>query len=112
MATSLQEQADLVLTFAQVLHVNGQSTDDTIAAAGRLSDTLGLGSTIIPGWGELELQAADGTGSLVSLRSASPSGVDMGRVARAMQAIDDHAGGRLGRPALAQTIAAISHSPP
>jgi uncharacterized membrane protein YjjB (DUF3815 family) len=111
MATSLQEQADLVLTFAQVLHVNGQSTDDTIAAARRLSDNLGLRATVIPGWGELELQSDDGTGNMVSLRSATPIGVDMERVARGMQAIDDNSAGRLARP-LAQTIGAISDAPP
>src|SRR6266446_7578839 len=84
---NLQERSDLVLTFAQVLHVNGQSTDDTVAAAERLSKSLGLRATIIPRWGELELQATDGTASLVSIEAASPTGVDMDRVASAMGAI-------------------------
>ena len=58
---NLQERSDLVLTFTQVLHVNGQSTDDTVAAAERLSNNLGLHATIMPRWGELLLQATDGT---------------------------------------------------
>ena len=33
---SLQERSDLVFTLARVLHVNGQSTDETLAAAERL----------------------------------------------------------------------------
>ena len=32
-ATALQERAEVVLSFAQVLHVNGQSTEETVAAA-------------------------------------------------------------------------------
>ena len=32
---TLQERSDLVLTFARVLHVNGQSTHETVAAAER-----------------------------------------------------------------------------
>jgi hypothetical protein len=52
---SLQEQSDLVLASAQVLHVNGQSTGDTVAAARRLGGKLGIRATIIPGWGELQL---------------------------------------------------------
>ena len=39
---NLQERSDLVLTFAQVLHVNGQSTDDTVAAAERLKKLGGV----------------------------------------------------------------------
>ncbi len=95
---SVQEQSDLVLTFAQVLHVNGQSTDDTVAAAERLSNSLGLHATIIPRWGELQLQATDGTARLVSLGTASPTGVDMERVASAMRAIDEVGAGQLAPP--------------
>ena len=109
---SLQERSDLVLTFAQVLHVNGQSTDDTVAAAERLSNSLGLRATIIPRWGELQLQATDGTARLVSLGTASPTGVDMERVASAMRAIDEVGAGQLAPPAVLETITAIAHAPP
>jgi uncharacterized membrane protein YjjP (DUF1212 family) len=52
---TLQERSDLVVGLAQVLHANGQSTDDMLAAAGRLGDSLGLRTTIIPHWGEVQL---------------------------------------------------------
>jgi uncharacterized membrane protein YjjB (DUF3815 family) len=109
---SVQERSNLVLTFAQVLHVNGQSTDDTVAAAERLSNSLGLRATIIPRWGELQLQATDGTARLVSLGTASPTGVDMERVASAMRAIDEVGAGQLAPPAVLETITAIAHAPP
>jgi uncharacterized membrane protein YjjP (DUF1212 family) len=109
---NLAERSDLVLTFARILHVNGQSTGETVAAAERLSKSLGLRATIIPGWGELQLQATDGSASLVSVTVASPTGVDMDRVASAMQAIDEVGTGQLALPALAETINAIAHAPP
>src|SRR5215470_7321774 len=109
---SLQERSDLVLTFARVLHVNGQSTDETLAAAERLGNSLGLHARIIPRWGELQLQATDGTARLISVGAADPTGVDMNRVASAMQAIDEIGAARLAPPAAMETIGAISHAPP
>src|SRR5712692_4743480 len=86
---TLRERSELVLSFARVLHVNGQSTDETVAATERLGNTLDLRASIIPRWGELQLQARDGGGSLVSVGAADPTGVDMDRVVSAMRAIDD-----------------------
>ena len=62
---NLEEQSDVVLTLGQALHVNGQSTDDTLAATEWLSNSLGLRATIIPSWGELQLEATEGTTRLV-----------------------------------------------
>src|SRR6266853_3215278 len=109
---NLVERSDLVLTFARTLHVNGQSTGEMVAAAERLSNSLGLRATIIPRWGELQLQAPDGSARLVSIMAASPTGVDMDRVASAMQASDEVGAGQLALPALAETITAIAHAPP
>src|SRR6266852_5384809 len=109
---TLEERSDLVLTFAEVLYVNGQSTDETLAAAERLGTNLDLRASIIPRWGELQLQARDGGASLVSVRAADPTGVDMDRVASAMRAVDEVGAGRLTAPAVAEAISAISHAPP
>src|SRR5882672_12267728 len=109
---TLEERSDLVLTFAEVLHVNGQSTDETLAAAERLGTNLDLRASIIPRWGELQLQARDGGASLVSVRAADPTGVDMDRVASAMRAVDEVGAGRLTASAVAEAISAISHAPP
>ena len=109
---SLQEKSDLVLTFAQVLHENGQSTDDTLAASGQLSNNLGARATIFPEWDELQLQSTDGTARLVALTTAVPIGVDMERVASAMGTIDEVVAGRLAPPAALETLTTISHAPP
>jgi uncharacterized membrane protein YjjP (DUF1212 family) len=111
-AMNLEEQSDVLLTLGQALHVNGQSTDDTLAATERLSNSLGLRATIIPSWGELQLEATEGTTRLVSLVAARSSGVHMERVASAMKAIDEVTAGHLPPTAAVQTIDAISHAPP
>src|SRR5262249_38036786 len=107
---SLQERSDLVLTFAQVLHENGQSTGDTLAAAERLGNKLGLRARLFPRWGELQLEATDGASKRVSLVAADPTGVDMERVASAMRTIDE--AGVHAQPAALETITAIARMPP
>jgi uncharacterized membrane protein YjjP (DUF1212 family) len=102
----------LVLAFARVLHANGQSTDETLAATERLGNKLDLHARIILRWGELQLQAGDGDGRSVFVAVADPTGVDMDRVASAMRAIDEVGVGRLSPPDATETINAIAHAPP
>ena len=109
---TLEERSDLVLAFARVLYVNGQSTDQTLAAAAQLGDTLGLRARILPRWGELQLQVDDRDARLISTVAADPTGVDMDRVASAMQAIEDLSAGRLAPGAAMKVIDAISQAPP
>ena len=80
---TLEERSNLVLAVGRVLFVNGQSTDQTLAAAERLGQTLGLRIKIMPRWGELQLQAQDGDTTLTSLVAADPTGVAMNRVSSA-----------------------------
>src|SRR6266403_2196546 len=109
---TLQERSNLLLAIARVLYVNGQSTDQTLAAAERLGDTLGLRAKIMPRWGELQLQAEDRDARLISAVAADPTGVDMDRVASTMRAIEELGAGRLAPAAAMEAINAISHAPP
>lgn len=106
------ERTDIILSFARVLHVNGESTDETIAATERLGSKLGLSAKVIPRWGELELQVGDSETIPVAVGAADPTGVDMDRVASAMRAIDDIRAGRLAPSEALKTINAISQTPP
>src|SRR5712672_2431381 len=109
---TLEERSNLVLAFARVLYVNGQATDQTLAAARRLGQALGLRSTIMPRWGELRLHAQDGERELVAETAASPAGVNMDRVVSAMRVIDEVRSGRLAPGAAVEAIGAIAQAPP
>jgi uncharacterized membrane protein YjjP (DUF1212 family) len=109
---TVEERSDLVLCFARVLFVNGQSTDQTLEAAGRSGDSVGLRTKILVHWGDLQLHAEDKDARLISAVTASPTGVDMNRVASTMQAIGDLQVGRLAPSDAIGTISAIAQAPP
>jgi uncharacterized membrane protein YjjP (DUF1212 family) len=103
------DRCNLVLTFARTLFINGQATDQTVAAAERLARTLGLRANLMARWGELQLQSE---GKDASLLAADPAGVDMDRVASTMRAIEDVESGRLAPDAAMKAIGTISLMPP
>jgi uncharacterized membrane protein YjjP (DUF1212 family) len=109
---TLEARSDLVLAVARVLYVNGQSTDETLAAAEQFGDRLGLHASIMPRWGELQLHAKDANASLTSSVAADPTGVDMDRVAATMRAIEEVGTSRLAPAAAMELINAISRAPP
>jgi uncharacterized membrane protein YjjP (DUF1212 family) len=104
--------AKLVLAVGRVLYVNGQATEQTVAAAERLARALGLRARIAPRWGELQLVTGDNGGTLISQTAADPVGVDMDRVASTMRAIEGIEAGRVAPGAAINEIAAISQAPP
>src|SRR5271156_2167761 len=109
---TFEERSNLILALARTLYINGQSTAQTLAAAGQLGDTLGLRARVMPRWGELQLQAEDGDIKLISVVAADPTGVDMDRVVSAMGGIDKVGSGGLTLVAAMETIVAISRAPP
>src|SRR5262249_24845225 len=108
---TLAERSNLVLAFARVLYVNGQATEQTVAAAEQLGRMLGLRAKVMPRWGELQLQSDDENGRVISEVAPDPTGVDMDRGASAGRTIGELGGGRLAPDAAAEAIAAISQAP-
>jgi uncharacterized membrane protein YjjP (DUF1212 family) len=106
------ERCNLVLAFARTLFVNGQATDQTIAAALRLGHALGLRAELMPRWGELQLKSNDNNATLIAEVAADPTGVDMDRVVSTMRAIEDVESGRLTPDAAVKAIGEISRAPP
>lgn len=103
---------DLVLAAAKVLYVNGQATEQMVAAAERLGRALGLCTTVLPRWGELELAVTGKDGASAARAAANPAGVDMDRVASTMRVIEDIASGRLASDTGVRKIDQISRAPP
>jgi uncharacterized membrane protein YjjP (DUF1212 family) len=109
---TLEARSNLVLAFARALFVNGQATDQVLAAAAHFGDVLGLRTKILPRWGELQLLAEDRDARFIAAVAADPTGVEMDRVASAMHAIDELGAGRLAPTAGLAVISAIAEAPP
>src|SRR5262249_41176884 len=92
--------------------VNGQATDQMVAAAERLARALGLHASITARWGELQLQSNSKDHAFITRAEADPAGVDMDRVASTMRATGDVELGRLAPEAAGKVISAISQAPP
>jgi uncharacterized membrane protein YjjP (DUF1212 family) len=107
-----QGRANIVLAFVRVLYVNGQATDQVLAAGQQLGDSLALRASIMPRWGELQLRTEEPDARLISAVAAEPAGVDMDRVVSTMRAIGDLDAGRLAPDGAMAAIEAISQAPP
>jgi len=107
-----EERSNLILAFARVLYINGESTHQTLGAGERLSNCLGFRATIFPRWGELEVQTEDTEGKFISAIEAAPSGVDMDRVASTLRTVEDLCGGRLASGRAMEAISRIAEAPP
>jgi uncharacterized membrane protein YjjP (DUF1212 family) len=103
------ERCNLVLSFARTLFINGQATDQTVAAAERLSRALDLRANVMARWGALQLQSDSVP---FCQMPADPAGVDMDRVASTMRAIEALESGRLSPDAAIKAIGVISQEPP
>ena len=109
---TLEERCDLVLAFGRALYVNGQTTEETVAAAERVAEALGLRATIKPRWGELRVQVTARDARAVAEVAADPTGVHMQRVEATMRLIEELCAGRLAAAAARDAIGAISSAPP
>jgi uncharacterized membrane protein YjjP (DUF1212 family) len=107
-----EEKSSLVLSVARVLYVNGESTQKTLSTAERLGSCLGSRATVLPRWGELELQAEDAGSKSVSVVEATPSGVDMDRVALTLLTAENVCDGRLAPANATEAIDTIAKKPP
>ena len=107
-----KEGSDLILAISRLLYINGESTQQTLDAAEHLGNCLGFRATIFPHWGELEVQTEDTEGKFISAIAATPSGVDMDRVAATLRTVDELCEGRLAPAAAIESIGRIAEAPP
>jgi uncharacterized membrane protein YjjP (DUF1212 family) len=107
-----EERSNLVLAFARVLFINGESTHQTLRVAQRLGNCLGFRTTVFPHWGELEIETEDTDGKFLSAIEAAPSGVDMDRVASTLRTVEEFCDGRLDPARATEAISRIAVTPP
>lgn len=108
----IEERSRFVLTAAKGLFVNGESTEQTVTAAARLADVLGLRAKLSVRWDELALQVDSANGALLRLEAAEPTGVEMDRVASVTRVIDELAAGDLKPEEARAEIETVSHARP
>jgi uncharacterized membrane protein YjjP (DUF1212 family) len=109
---TLEERSDLILASARALLINGQATDRSLAAAEEISRAVGLPVEVMARWGELQLKSVGRGAGLVGEVAADPTGVNMARVASAMNTIEDLAAGTLTPEAARLAIDRIAKAPP
>jgi uncharacterized membrane protein YjjP (DUF1212 family) len=107
-----EECSNVVLAFARVLFINGESTQQTLDAAEGLGNCLGFRVRTFPRWGELEVQTEDADGKFISAIEADPAGVDMDRVASTLATVQQLRGGRLAPADMMGAISRIAEAPP
>jgi len=107
-----EERSNLVLAFARVLFINGESTHQTLRVAQCLGNCLGFRTTVFPHWGELEIETEDTDGKLLSAIEAAPSGVNMDRVASTLRTVKEFCDGRLDPAQATEAISKIAVVPP
>ncbi len=107
-----EESSKLMLAFARVLFINGDATHQVLNATQRLSNCLGVRATILPRWGELEIQTECADGKFVSAVEGAPSGVDMDRVASTLRTVEELCGDRLAPADAIDAINRIAAAPP
>ena len=106
-----EELSDLILSFARVLYINGDSTHQTLEASQRVCNCLGFRATLFPHWGQLEIQSEDSNGKVLSAIGAAPTGVNMDRVASTLRVADDLCGGRLAPVDAVNEINRLAEAP-
>lgn len=107
-----EESSNLILELDRVLFINGESTEQTLRAAERVSYALGFRAMIFPHWGELEIQIEDTEGKFISAIEAAPSGVNMDRVASTLRTVEELCDGRLAPANAMDAISRIAEAPP
>jgi uncharacterized membrane protein YjjP (DUF1212 family) len=103
---------NLILTSAELLFKNGQSTERVIGASERLAEALAYRASVFPRWGELVVRIEDEAGSRHEIVAALPAGMDMSKVTATMAAIDKVCDGQMDAVAMRSTLEAINQLPP
>jgi uncharacterized membrane protein YjjP (DUF1212 family) len=108
-ATAFQLTADT----AVLLFENGQTTERTVESARKVAAALGFAADVYLRWGEVYVRLEGGeAGPQERLSAAAPLGVDMGKVAATLEAIEKLRRGELDARATEAALRAVAHRTP
>jgi uncharacterized membrane protein YjjP (DUF1212 family) len=110
---ALERQADIILSFAKTLFVNGETTTQVINETKKIAKTLNLGILIMVRWGQLSLQIRDSTGAQIScVIEADPVAVHMGKVIATVQTLEAFNQGKSALEQAYESLVKINKKPP
>ena len=111
--SSLERQARIILAFAKVLFINGQTTTQVIHETEKIARALQLKALLMARWGELWLQVSDANGGQVEcITDTDPVGMHMGRVIATMHALDFFYQGKITLEQAYDQLVTIDNQPP
>lgn len=111
--SALEQQAKMILAFAKVLFVNGQTTTQVIRETKRIAHKLDLQVLLIPRWGELWMQISHSSGAHSEcFTMTDPVSVHMGRVIATMQALEPFYAGNATLEEVYEKLQFIMNKPP
>ena len=88
---SVEATLSILVQAAELLLLNGQTTQRTVTAVRELGTALNYRTEVFPRWGELTVRLWDRGAPRDAIATVAPTNVDMGKVAATMQMIDGFA---------------------
>lgn len=108
---ALSDALNSLTRAAELLFVNGQTTERTVKAVEGLAQSLGLVAAAFLQWDDLRIHVSDGGASRLASLAAAPTAVHMGKVVATMRAMSEAR--REGSAAsLRSRLEAIEKTPP
>jgi uncharacterized membrane protein YjjP (DUF1212 family) len=109
---SVEATLSVLVQTAELLLMNGQTTQRTETAVRQLGTALHYRTDIFPRWGQVTVRLWDRGTAHDAIAAVAPTNVDMGKVAATMQLVDGVAAGRLDTGAVQALLAGVQGLPP
>jgi uncharacterized membrane protein YjjP (DUF1212 family) len=109
---SAEPPLNLLLETAELLFLNGQTTQRTATAVRQLGAAFRVRADVFARWGELTVRLWDRGAPRDGIAAVAPTNVDMGKVSATMKMVDGITMRSLEAGAAPAMLQAIRHSPP
>jgi uncharacterized membrane protein YjjP (DUF1212 family) len=109
---SVESTLSLLVQAAELLFLNGQTTQRTATAVRQLGSVFHFRTDVFPRWGELTVHLWDRGTSRDGVAAVAPTNVDMGKVAATMKMVETLAARSHQSGAAQAMLQSIRHSPP
>jgi uncharacterized membrane protein YjjP (DUF1212 family) len=109
---SVEPTLNLLLETAELLFLNGQTTQRTATAVRQMGTVFHVRADVFARWGELTVRLWDRGAPRDGIAAVAPTNVDMGKVSATMKMIDGLTARSLEAGAAPAMLQGIRHSPP